>query len=239
MIRVIYILVVAIPTVIVTWYTIFGMLDVNIGEFLKQSVGGGVGTYRAFLAAVGFLLFAGLTYIGKHSITGETSKLKSRVYFFSSIIGFVAFAILGSEFNAPKFTFAPFVDVKPEYTFGRVVEQSGIEFKLNSCSRSGTKISCDVDLYNLGDDMYFKDGHKSYLVDSDNNKANVTNFQSGKQSYGTLYSGSIPVPVDTKATMTLSFETPKNSSASTIRAIYLKIHFDNKYREIIFRNVSI
>ncbi|BDU43070.1 hypothetical protein TUMSATVNIG3_18680 [Vibrio nigripulchritudo] len=94
-------------------------------------------------------------------------------------------------------------------------------------------------VYNLGKDMYFSDGHKSHLIDSEGNNARVTEFVSGTQSYKNLYLGSISVPVDTKATINMAFETPEISSASIIRAIYLKLRFDGKTRTIVFRNVAV
>ena len=237
--KIINILRVIVPTTIVTWYTIFGMFNIDIVDFLQQSIGGGLGTYRAFIALVYVVLFLTLVNIGKTAVSGELSKGKVKFFYISAILGFFAFPILGSEFNAPKFTFAPFINAESEYKYGSVMKQSGIEFKLNSCSRSGTKISCSMGVYNLGEDMYFSRGHKSHLIDSEGNNAEVTEFLSGTQSYDNLYIGSISVPVDTKATINMAFETTEVSSAKIIRALYLKLRFDGKDRTIVFRNVSI
>ncbi|RBO82543.1 hypothetical protein [Marinomonas aquiplantarum] len=233
--------VILVPTLIVTWLTFFQMInsETNISEFLVQSIGGGVGSYRAFLVLIATLLFVFIAYLGKKTAFGVARKSTSIGFYVASLIGLFAFLLIGSEFSAPKYTFAPLFKFKQGYYFGRVVEQSGIEFKLDKCSKSGTKITCHIDLYNSGKDDVLKYGKSSYLIDNANNRANVTNFTIGTQSYGHLGYNGISFPVQSKATLQVSFETKALSDSTLVRALYLNIRFDGKSRQVTFRNIEL
>lgn len=239
--KVINLTVYLVPTLIVTWLTFFQMInaDTNILDFLFQSVGGGVGTYRALLLVLAALMLFFLIFMGLKSFSGELSNLKNRSINVISIISSIVFLFIGSEFSAPSHTFSSLFKFNNNYNFGRVFEQSGIEFKLNQCKKSGTKITCEIDLYNSGEDLSFQDGHKSYLIDNSNNTAQIVNYTIGSQKYGNLYSQRIHLPLQTQAKLQVSFETDSFSSAALVRALYLKLKFDGKRREIIFRNIPL
>jgi multisubunit Na+/H+ antiporter MnhB subunit len=230
-----------VPTLVVTWFTFFQMINVDssISNFLIQSIGGGVGTYRAVLLIIAVLILLFLISMAQKSSSEGASKLKLKAFNILSLISSLAFLFIGSEFSAPSHTFASFFNFESHYNFGRVFEQSGVEFELDHCRKSGTKITCEIDVYNSEKDMFFKGGQYSYLIDNSNNKARVENFTIGSQSYGSLYSQQIPLPIQTQAKLQVSFETDGFSDSTLVRALYLKLSFDGKRREIVFRNIPL
>jgi hypothetical protein len=230
-----------IPSVVVTWQAFLTIVDSEVGfkDFFVQAIGGGVGAYRAFILLLEVILFITLVYIGKKVAFGEPKKVQIRFFYVISILGFLSFSILGGEFNAPKFTFAPFMDFKKDYSTERVVRRSDVEFRLQECSRWGNKISCSINVYNFGEDVKISDGSRSYLVDDNNNSGEVNEFQMGSQPYKTLYFGSIPIPEGADAELTVSFENNSYDSSKLVRALYINVSLNNKRQKIIFRNIGL
>ncbi|MGR5117176.1 hypothetical protein ACPV5W_00430 [Vibrio astriarenae] len=229
----------AVPSFIASVIAINGELDGSILNInLRDVFSGGLETYRFCVLLVLSVVGLNLLVCVWRLIRTDISKLKRYLNGANAILSLLIMLVAMSEFSAPSMTFASRMLNDSSHTYAKVQEQSGIEFQIDSCSKSGTKTSCFFTLYNFGEDQQFYSGDKTRIVDSRGNLVYVSNFKFGEMSLGKMsYSGKFQFPKDTSINMRVTFDSTNNSDADMVKALYFTMRFDGKIRELIWRNI--
>jgi uncharacterized membrane protein YidH (DUF202 family) len=173
------------------------------------------------------------------SVSKERSRVKKYSYYTFIFFMLAMLSLSLREFYAPSGSFSDyFLKKEGKVIYSLVQEEAGVEFELETCSKSGTQVICNLIIKNTSDeDLIIKNLNNTYMFDQNNNEAKLERIHIADdfiESYK-----DIQLTRRSAANLRFYFKYSKNAAPSMVKKLNMKLKYSEGYREITFRNIQI
>ncbi|WP_067216878.1 hypothetical protein [Marinomonas gallaica] len=192
----------------------------------------------AFIAVVSAFL---ILYIVSKLATSSTActTFKKYFYYVLSFSLIFIFSLSLREFYAPTSSLTSYIVGKEmKVNYGLVQVESGLEYEVQSCSKSGTLIQCDLKVSNKTDEDYdVSRFDRVFLYDQSNNQGVREKVIFDNQGVGRWEK--IHLTKKSSTNLVLYFKMSAKSNSDLVKKLQINFHYFGADRSVTFRNLKL
>ncbi|MGH1429360.1 MAG: hypothetical protein ACRBEE_15600 [Arenicella sp.] len=153
-------------------------------------------------------------------------------------LAIIVSTIVGYQLGAPSYSVsgASFVEPKTKVSYGSVVEEAGILFKMGECIGSGTLVRCELEIKSLGQDRKVNFNSGTSLIDENGNKSPFHKLYIGDKPAQRYRDVTFVANLETKVAIEFSGFSRDSKYASLIT---IKANYSNLRNNILMRRIEV
>ncbi|WP_283392492.1 hypothetical protein [Photobacterium phosphoreum] len=197
--------------------------------------------YQTMFASIAVVSAFFILYVVSKLATSETacSTFKKYFYYLLSCLLIFVFSLSLREFYAPTSSFTSYVigkEVKVNY--GLIQVESGLEYEIQTCSKSGKLIQCNLTVSNKTDEDYnVARFDQIFFYDQSNSKGVLEKVIFDNQKVGRF--SEIHLTKKSSTNLVLYFKMSAKSNTNLVKKLLINFHYFGENRSVIFRNLKI
>jgi len=167
------------------------------------------------------------------------STIKKYSFYTLTCLMIFTFSLSLREFYAPTTSFTSyFVGKELKVNYGLVQVESGLEFEVASCSKSGLLIQCNLKVTNkTKDDLNVSRFDRVYLYDQTNHEGKREKVIFDNKGVGRWEK--IHLTKKSSTDLTLYFNMSDKSNSKLVKKLEINFHYFGNDRHVTFRNLAL
>lgn len=213
-------------------------------DFLKQLIQlniDGLLLYQAifaFLALVAaFAILFTVNRLVSHAKVRNTWRRYGYYVFVFAMLGALSLSL--REFYAPSSSLSNyFLEKEERINYASVQVEAGLEIELEYCSRSGSQVTCNLDVRNVSnEDLEVSGVGDTRIFDQENTKAELERIHVANEFIRSYQK--ISLTKKSSTSLKLFFKYPTESNPTLIKKLSFNLDYSEGRRALAFRNIAI